>query len=163
MWCLHEDFFVNRYHIFFNFSLLNLIFFYLLKNDKIKKKFHIFDSFSLGKNPWSPLINTFSFIAFCLHYLTFLPPLNNFYRTDVYWRNLISYLLPWLCWKFGTHIFNLAVLLWHLQRFGLASSHSYILEKPPKAYKYLYFLSSLLNLIFFFLSMFVASYLMSRH
>lgn len=32
---------------------------------------------------------------------------------------LITYLLPWLCWKFGTHLFNLAVLSWHLQRFRL--------------------------------------------
>lgn len=49
--------------------------------------------------------------------------------------NLISNLLPCLSWKFGTHFFNLAVLLWNLQRFGQKVEDSlYTAEATSKAY-----------------------------
>lgn len=45
-------------------------------------------------------------------------------------------LLPCLSWKFGTHFFNLAVLLWNLQRIWARSWETVFIqqEAPSKAY-----------------------------
>lgn len=43
-------------------------------------------------------------------------------------------LLPCLSSKFGTHFFNLAVLLWNLQRFGIEVDSSLHMAEVKKAY-----------------------------
>lgn len=55
-----------------------------------------------------------------LYFLTyFFPIILQLFRHDLSWRSCQPDFLPLACWKFGTHIFYLAVLLLHLQRFAL--------------------------------------------
>lgn len=50
-------------------------------------------------------------------------------------------LLPCLSWKFGTHLFNLAVLLWNLQKFGLEVGNGlHAADATSKAYYVLWLL-----------------------
>ena len=100
----------------------------------------------LKNNRQSTYQHVFCYVLLFTFLNTFLPLLNKFDRTDVSWRNLICYLLPWLCWKFGTHIFNLAVLLSHLQRYWLASSYRHFGE-ATQFYWYYYFLFNFFFLI----------------
>lgn len=76
--------------------------------------------------------------------------------------NLISYLLPWLCWKFRTHIFNLAVLLWPLQRLGWNFS-AYISHWRSHSESYYSWLSwRLFGTLFLFLSSYPIEYLVTN-